>query len=332
MKTLETGFFSGIAAGVLILAITPTVDAQGGIDKYTRAPSPQQTETITKDELFDLIKTRYLAESKHEGGRPTLLFHPEKKFIDAVSTVLSNDFEVHCGEARTNSIPDINFLENDGLARQILGAADVIIEMQYDPDPRSIPPSLLTGHRNQLRQQLVGYIERATSYCPQYTVQVKQFLDDFANESERWKQASIERAEQSKMQQSEAIARRGEELRSGRIEIQGISDAALFYRAANGLSVMGNPKVQADNKYYVIQGFLERIEDGGDALLAKFGDNYARIVHVSASKQQVGLLDNLRAGRNFHVVGRYVNNVEYTTVIGASRVVPVFEAAYISQN
>ena len=328
-RTLFLGTSPSCMTGVLLLSIAATANAQEGLDKYMQAAPQQQTEAITKNELFESLKLQYLTQSRRASGNPPRLSLAGNKNINAIAYVFSNDYSVHCDKARVSTYPTVpSFPENYHLAQQVLGAADTIIEMQYEQDSGRPTSPLASGQR---RQSLINYVRNATFPCQQYAGQVKQFLDEFASESEKWKQAGVENAQRSQNQRSEAIAERTEALRSGQAEIQNLSDAALFYNATTGLSLMMNPKAQPDEKYYVTQGLLEKIEDGGDTLLAKFGDGYARIVHVSASKQHQGFLDNLRVGRNFNVVGRYVGNAEYMTVMGASKTVPVFEAAYLSQ-
>jgi len=79
-------------------------------------------------------------------------------------------------------------------------------------------------------------------------------------------------------------------------------------------------------------GVLEHAEQNGDVLIVKFANGYSFVTKALAAKHGYGFTDNLRIGMPIHIIGKYVKNTEYTTVIGTSKTAAVFEAVYLSLN
>jgi hypothetical protein len=330
----------------------PDASSQGVLDKYTR-PAEQKPElTISKEELFESWKQQYLIEGMPNLPKSRLERVPRlskgETAEEMLANTLFNDYGVRCRQSWERAArPEKRDspMDNRPLAFFLLDAVNTIIKIQY-------------GEQN-LNHHLTSTVDRATNnICPQSARQIRQFLDEFAAESENWYQQNIEytqrkreeearlaqqkaeqeeaarqqKAEQErieKQQRADAIAKRTQELRSGQAKIESYSDAQLFYRPEGGQLLVRNPKVQPDGKIYEVFGNLERVE--GNTLIVKFADTYYFFISVK-EKQPRDFVGNLRIGWPLRVIGRYTSNRQYTTVIGASKTAPTFEAIQLSNN
>ncbi|MCL2872593.1 MAG: hypothetical protein FWF41_06415 [Betaproteobacteria bacterium] len=296
-----------------------------GLDKILQTPADTPVTVMTREEFFETLKQQYLIKSRE--GRTPYLSLPNIDYRGlsltghgvTLGNILSEDYGVHCDP------PQRGMPENYDTANGLWGMMGSIIEMQYDNESRNA----LT------RRSLVDRMSGIGSGCKNGK-QIKAYLDEFVAEAEKWyQQAKQERTEkEARLKQERADnAKYIDKIREGKAEIRNFNDAWGFYSAnGNWQEVLLHPKAQPDNRFYALGGaILDKVEKNGNYIV-KFSNSYAVITKTSSAKHNVGFSENLRVGMPFYIIGKYVANGEYTTVIGTTKTMPVFEAFYLSLN
>lgn len=131
----------------------------------------------------------------------------------------------------------------------------------------------------------------------------------------------------------EIIKVRAELLLAGKLKIESYDDAKLAYKPLILESIALSPLLKADGKIYATRFWL--------TLEAQEGENLLRAVALDAlgGKPYVFLRtaknittfnsDNLRIGGVLFVLGRYIGNTKYTTIMGATKSAPTLEVMYM---
>lgn len=145
-----------------------------------------------------------------------------------------------------------------------------------------------------------------------------------ADEATRLVREKTEKEQQE--QQRKTIAARGAALRSGKILVENMGDASLLLNAATTAVPIFKPSLKPDNKIYAWGGSLERL-DGG-LYIVKLGENYFGFKKKPTGTKTFNEAE-LRINGFVSVIGQYTDNVEYVTVIGDKRYMPVLKAEYI---
>lgn len=300
-----------ISAAITLFGVSIALRAEDNLDKYLKVTPESIVKSVTKEELIELLRRQYNRSGQH--GIPDLSVSEENAV--AVANVLTSEHDVHCSPANSR------FPENYSIAVQVLSALNSIIEIQYG--------------RESARKSLLNSVNNIGSQCRESiedVPEVKALLAELTAESERWYQART----RAKEMQNQAESKRIDALRQGKAEeIRNFNDAMIFYSAGNGRLLMARPKIKPDSRLYGAYGaVLDRVEQGGDTLIIRAGSppNYAFITGLLAVKQHRSVIENLRIGMPIHVIGRYVKNTEYSTVLGAAKTAVVLEAVYISPN
>jgi hypothetical protein len=128
---------------------------------------------------------------------------------------------------------------------------------------------------------------------------------------------------------------RKRDLKAGRIKISSFGDAVLFYDPVQDLlDLMERPLLSPDSGIYSTAVTLDGEEQRGvlrvKVSLASIGRGDVRYAFLRTSKGTINFAPSaMRIGNDIAVVGRYVGNVKYKTVIGEERTAPMLEALYI---
>jgi len=355
-----------VAVGVISVAASITVDAQTGLDKYMQAAPQKPAAVMTKKEWFELLRQIYLKnrDATIRDGRR----HDEDRAI--LKNILSNDYNVRCKYDL-----DVTLNATFTMMNSIVWLQDYEKRMN---DSSSEKRERDLGDEKRARDSLASSMKSIKTLCEDPGAEkVKEFLDGFVAESEKWYQAKQEQLDQeakAKQERAEAEARaeqveaqakqerkeaeerdkqeradqarrkraaeeaqaeqaraqHADALRTGKAEVKNAYDAALFYNADDGQSLMFRPKMQPDGKVYALFGVLDKVDEKGNVLRIKAGTNYAIITKALAAKRGSGFVENLRVGMGFRIIGRYVRNTDYNTVGGETKTAATFEAIYLS--
>jgi hypothetical protein len=162
-----------------------------------------------------------------------------------------------------------------------------------------------------------------------------------AERIEREERRKTERAQQqaaleAKMAEDERKAEeRAEAVRAKRIAPATIEDLEALYDPADGWDIAASPKVKPDRAQYVISGTISRNVSDGILLCEtvpekeEFIGHYFTVRFSKKTKKSRDILDRMRIGGRLFVVGKYVGNLNYQTVAGAWKVMPIFDADHL---
>ena len=131
----------------------------------------------------------------------------------------------------------------------------------------------------------------------------------------------------------EILKVRSELLLAGKLKIESYNDAKLVYKPLILESIALSPLLKADGKIYAPQFWL--------TLEAEEGTNLLRAVAIDASGKKPYVFlrtaknittfnsENLRIGGVLFVLGRYIGNTKYTTIMGVTKSAPTLEVMYM---
>jgi hypothetical protein len=152
---------------------------------------------------------------------------------------------------------------------------------------------------------------------------VLQLFEEVKTEHLKQVRAAAAQREQTAATSQHIRNRRAEMLRSGKVPVSSIQDAALQKGALSGTALVMSPTVKADLKSYLVNGTL--VDWDGDVLTGRWGSASFAVMLSPKTKFLDGAQDQLRLNYPFSVVGRFV-----TTTPIANRIGVVFSADYIS--
>lgn len=151
--------------------------------------------------------------------------------------------------------------------------------------------------------------------------------------------AEKKRAEEDAIKEEEQrVAALHDNLRSGKLEPKNINQAKIAYDAGDGFAIAKAPKLRPDGQLYALSGSISAAEDGtaiffgevtswSNSLIPIKEFNY---IGVRIPKElQDHYFDNARINGRFGLVGRYIDNSSYKTVLGEKITAPVFDAIYL---
>jgi hypothetical protein len=122
------------------------------------------------------------------------------------------------------------------------------------------------------------------------------------------------------------------DIKAGILPLKSLNDATIFYSPAGGNSVIAQPPINADNKFYKAAGKL--VQSEGNQLLVEVQFNndvkYFKVVTDKHTKYEEGF--SPRFDGFITIVGKNSGTFSYTTVAGVKRYGPVFEAAMVGQG
>lgn len=135
-------------------------------------------------------------------------------------------------------------------------------------------------------------------------------------------------AEQKQKQKLQALV---SDLKSGKKKPSNLKQAMLAYDANDGSSLAGSPKIRADGALYAIYGTIAFANED-DSFAASFKDGANQFDVKIPPELKEEYLSTAQVGGDFIVVGRYIENKQYTTVSGATKSLPSFEAIYFKME
>lgn len=324
-----------------------TLDNLMGSDQPNKSNT---TSVMTKESFFAEFERDYLEKSDDTGHLPGMK-QKHDKVANSIAVVLPAEFGI--------SASCVQQLRTDGKISGSIQAMTIAAAM-YDVLDQIAP----SGNKKGMLRDRVNSLSRPGSGCPSDFPAIKQFLSEYsdfakgmlerklalvaernAKEQEQARQARIvadQQASEKANKEREAQAREAEmrkqkkgadekrriALRSSVEKPASFRDYMLMYDHGIGDQFYGSPLLKADNKVYLFgTGALDREEDGGLLVKSPGGGGY---IHVRTSRS-TQIYGDLRINMPIVVIGRYVENIQYTTVIGAVKTAPVIEAIAISK-
>jgi len=120
-------------------------------------------------------------------------------------------------------------------------------------------------------------------------------------------------------------------IKSGKLPIKSKDDAIIFYSPEDGSPIVTNPSLKGDNKYYIVSGKLERVE--GKKYIA-YSSNLFDTAYFAFEMTGKGKTYNsdFRIGKYYTVVGKFVESMSYTTVVGTTKYAAVFTADFVEMQ
>ncbi|CAG9163880.1 hypothetical protein [Cupriavidus pinatubonensis] len=165
-----------------------------------------------------------------------------------------------------------------------------------------------------------------------------------AVEQQRREEAAAREAERKEKEAAALLAleRNVADIRAGRRKVGTLQEADAIYQPQNGTPLASAPKVRPDGKTYFISGTIESPDSKAPAFTAiangsKVAYQLAQAwnhreylyFHVRLPKEIEEIyFDQAKVGQGFTLVGKYSANVDYETVAGQKKSMPVFEALY----
>lgn len=133
-------------------------------------------------------------------------------------------------------------------------------------------------------------------------------------------------------------------MRSGTKQISTFEDAVAVYDAIEGISLASAPKIKPDGKLYYLAGIIDQPTKNSLAFIAKANNGVADLFKKALSGRGEGepkyfyvrlnksmekkYYDLAKIGLGFDIVGKYVGNTDYQTVLGQTKSMPVFDGIY----
>lgn len=311
----------------------------------------------TKAELLSAVREGKLLNLPRDAGRDG------GELIGAVSQILANEYHTpvdeRCsGPAESIMYDAIFFLTIDKLegnySENVTNSVNALHDWCIDQHSNELYPfvssfeNLLGDYSNALSD----YAERART-LKQWEAEDQQqqreedqklAAEQEAQENERQAQQQKEKkrlADEETLKnrlkaekRAQELAKHVDDIKSGRAKVASFVDAVVFHGAQKSTDPIWRPMLKPDNKYYAFSGTLER--DGeSSSLLGKLpGRNLALelvweyFLLILDDNTQYGSAA-LRLHDCVNVVGQYVGNTDYETVIGEQKTMAVFRTAYI---
>lgn len=301
----------------------------------------------TKAEFFSSFEKHYFEVASSSGAISDM----QRKYMDignSLARMLPSEFgiSIQCVQQRARD----GRISGTSQARSIAAAMYDILDKLAAPE-----------RSNALRARFDS-LARPGSGCPNDFAGIKQYLDTYTEfaiqlvdrhqkavaerqsqmrEAEREAKLAADRKrseedaknreaqardEAQKTAMREAQEKRRASLRSGAAKPNSFQDHMLMHDYVWGEQYFSSPLVEPDGKVYLFgTGALDR-KDGNDLIL-KNPDGYV----IVRPKRGTPIYGELQVNRLTVVLGRYVANAQYTTVIGAVKTAPVIEAIAISK-
>lgn len=126
-----------------------------------------------------------------------------------------------------------------------------------------------------------------------------------------------------------------EAVMSGAIKISSIGDVVIFKNIKNSLlDIMASPLLNPDNSLYA-GGIVIDANDSGyirGKYQSGFADEPMLYVFLKTTKKTVYFNPSImRIGASIGLVGKYIGNMDYTTVLGTQKTAPIIECDYIGE-
>ena len=156
---------------------------------------------------------------------------------------------------------------------------------------------------------------------------IVNFISDYDNFVEKWYVAYANKTKVAKNKDATEKEEYERKLKAGKLPIKSKSDAILYYNAEDGSSIVMNPPLKGDNKYYVVSGKLERVE--GNQYIVYFDTAYFAFEMTAKGKSYN---PDFRIEKWLNVVGKFVGTLSYTTVAGTTKYAAAFKADFVEMQ
>lgn len=158
------------------------------------------------------------------------------------------------------------------------------------------------------------------------------------------RQVETERRQQDELAKKAAMAITITEIRAGKKQAKSFEEAVAAYDAAEGLNLASAPKIRPDGRTYYLAGTIERSDNKTASFTALannglvnmmqrtllgIGQGEPKYFYVRLPKSmEAKYYDTAKVGAGFDIVGKYSANLDYKTIIGAQKSMPVFDVLY----
>lgn len=153
-------------------------------------------------------------------------------------------------------------------------------------------------------------------------------------EREEYNRIAQEKADRARLAQAQRRAKEFDErissIRAGQSEIYTKREAAVIYGASEGQHLASRPLVRPDNKKYVISGFIDAT--GGlnpSRILMRSDEHGDRRYAYIYFHNGITLPSSAHAESQLFIVGDYIGNKPYSTILGEQRSMPVFQVDFV---
>jgi hypothetical protein len=338
----------------VVAAITPLAYGQGtgtldSLMNSSQSARSNAASPVSKASFLADFERDYLAKATDKGTMQGMSQRADK-VGDGLAAMLPAEYGVSatCVQQRSRD----GRISGNSQARTVAAA-------MYDV----LDQIATSGNKGGMLRDRVNSLSKPYTGCPNDFPAIKQFLDDYAefakgmvdrklalvgerkaNEEEKARQvkaAANQKADEQAGKQRDAQAREAEmkrqkkesdekrklALRSGSEKPGSFRDYMLMHDHEIGDQYYGSPLRVPDNKVYLFgTGAFDR-EDSGGLFIRNSGNEY---IYVKTSRG-TPIYGDLRVNMAIVVIGKYVGNIQYTTVIGAIKTAPVIEAFAISK-
>lgn len=314
-----------------------------------QAARNNSVSSVTKAALLAEFEKDYLEKSDDAGRLPGMK-QSHLKVANGLATMLPAEYRVSAACVQQRS--------RDG-STSGSSQAMTIASAMYDVIDQLTP----SANKGGMLHDRVNSLSKAGTGCPSDFPAIEQFLSEYADfaksmvnrklalvnekgakEQDQNRQAKLAADQQAnekakkerdaqardadmRREKKEADEKRKIALRSGAEKPASFKDHMLMNDYGTGDQFYGFPLLKPDNKVYLFgTGALNREEDGGLFVRSPGGD----YIHIKTSRS-TPIYGELRMNMPIVVIGRYVGNIQYTTVIGAVKTAPVIEAIAISK-
>ena len=142
----------------------------------------------------------------------------------------------------------------------------------------------------------------------------------------------------AKKAEEQRIAELHDGLRSGKLSPQNIKQAKIAYDAGDGYELSNSPKLRPDYQLYALSGtiyeandsvprFIGEVRTWSKSIIPMPELNYIDVKIPSKLRDQY--FNNARINSRFDLIGRYVGNSEYSSVLGTNETAAIFDAIYL---
>lgn len=128
-----------------------------------------------------------------------------------------------------------------------------------------------------------------------------------------------------------AFNQRIADIKAGRGQIQTMKEAMTIYGAISGQHIIAQPLIHPDNRNYAVEGFLDPMGGMQESRIILRVHSFGALhyAYVEFDSNAIRLPPNTHVGSRIAVVGTYVDNETYNTVMGTQRIMPVFNGFYV---
>lgn len=157
-------------------------------------------------------------------------------------------------------------------------------------------------------------------------------------------QEKVDRREQEELEHKKAMADAVFEIRAGKRASKTFEEAVAAYDAENGISLASAPKIRPDGKIYFLTGSIDSTDKKAPSFTALANNGAASVIqgllmgsgageskyfYVRLQKSMEAKYYELaKIGIGFDFVGKYAYNMDYKTILGQTKSMPVFDAIY----